>query len=176
MQNNKNKTLKNIRKITKNHPIELANYVNVETGESLASELVGEGKTITVQEDSGTRVINSDNYCTVDCDVLIKISGLISNADLAYLTKMFPLTKTDSNILYNNNCPYTNQTLQKYLGISSVSKFSELMSRLDKVGAIRKKREYIKESRKMVFAMNPFLSRKRKTITVEEASYFIDFR
>lgn len=165
-----------IKKATINETLDLSKYHNSETGELLSSELVGEGKKITIEKDTGMMVVNSDDYAVIDSKAFLQLIEELNNADLAHVVKMFPLTKTEMNIIYNNNVPHTNATLQEYLKIGSQSKFSNLVKRLIKVGVIYQIKGNIYGRVRTIYMLNPFISRKRKTISEDLTTIFKNFK
>ena len=141
-----NTAIMHTNKVTHNVKIDLDNFYNAETGESLASEIVGTRTSVTFKKDTE----------------LTKLYDLLSNTELGYLLKMFPLTKTEMNMICNNTIPHSNATLQSYLNIKSNKTFHTLIKRLIKVGVLYQMKGNILGSVRVVYIMNPFLSNRRK--------------
>ena len=158
-----NTAIMHTNKVTHNVKIDLDNFYNAETGESLASEIVGTRTSVTFKKDTELVTIpKPDNFSFINLDTLTKLYDLLSNAELGYLLKMFPLTKTEMNMICNNTIPHSNATLQSYLNIKSNKTFHTLIKRLIKVGVLYQMKGNILGSVRVVYIMNPFLSNRRK--------------
>lgn len=166
------------KNIKKNITIDLATYFNGDTGESLASELVSmEVKTtVSIMEDTELITMSRPkDFAFINTGTLLKIIKILNNADLAQLTKLIPLTKTEMNMVYNHSVPHTNATLQKYLEIGSRSKFTELMRRLIKAGVLYQIKGSINGAVRVVYILNPYFSNKRRTFHNSLFDIFKDF-
>lgn len=141
--------------------VDVSNYINPETGEVLSSEM-GTSNKIIMKKDTGMRIIESDDYAVIDTDAVHYLAMILGDSDFAKVLKMTVLTKTPLNIIFNNNVPHTNETLQKYLQMSSESMFIKLIRRLIKVGIIYQIKGRIYGEVRVCYMLNPFLSRKRK--------------
>jgi DNA-binding Lrp family transcriptional regulator len=126
-------------------------------------------------ENSELREISFKNYASIDLDVLTSFMFTMNKMDLGNLAKLIPLTKTDMNMLYNHSVPYTNTTLQKYLGIKSRAKFAELIKRLIEAGMIIRYPTKINNKKVVGFLMNPYFSRMRTTFNTELKELFSSF-
>lgn len=167
-----------MKKVKKNVPLDFENYVNIETGETLVSELISatDKFMISVKEDTELFTMKQfENFAVINTDTLSKVAKLLNNADLGHLLKLFPLTKTELNMLYNNTIPHSNATLQKYLEIGSRAKFTELIKRLMKAGVLYQIKGNIRGSIRVVYIMNPYLSNRRKTFHLSLYDIFKDF-
>lgn len=165
------------KSVVKNVNLDLSLYFNEETGESLASELVGNGMKVSVREETDTVTIDKgDNFGFINYDTLAKVSQILNASDLGHVLRMFPLTKTDMNMVYNHSVPHSNETLQSYLEISNRNKFYELMKRLIKAGVLYQIKGNINGAVRVVYIMNPFLANKRRTFNSTLVKLFKDFK
>lgn len=167
-----------IKNIKKNVCIDLSTYFSEETGESLASELVNSKikTTVSVKEDTELVTMNRPkDFAFINTGTLLKVIKILNNADLAQLTKLIPLTKTEMNMVYNHSVPHTNATLQKYLEIGSRSKFTELIRRLIKAGVLYQIKGSINGAVRVVYILNPYFSNKRRTFHNSLFDIFKDF-
>lgn len=164
-----------ITPVTIKRQIDLSKYHNAETGEVLDSELKA-GTTITVKEKTNLVTITSENYAVIDSEALLVMMKLVNNSDLANVMKMSIVTKTPLNIVYNNNVPHSNESLQKYLEVSSKSMYIKLIQRLMKAGILYQIKGLIYGEVRVCYLLNPFISRKRKNIDQELTSIFSEFK
>lgn len=163
--------------IKNNIILNLEDYVNPTTGETMLSEIVGRG--ITLQAKENTDLISlpkKENFAVVDTDILLLISKKLSNNELGHLFKMIGLTKTDLNILYNHSVPHTNKSLQKYLEIKSNKTFFELVKVLMKDGILYQMKGSINGAVRVIYLLNPYLSSRRKTFNKSLLTIFKDLR
>lgn len=162
--------------ITTNIELDIANYFNGETGESLASEIVGNGYSVSVKKESELVTLKRpENFSFINLDTLNKLYSILSNSDLGYLLKIFPLTKTEMNIIHNNTIPHSNKTLQRYLEIKSNKTFIELIKRLIRAGVLYQIKGNIKGAVRVVYILNPNVSNRRKTFHSSLIDIFRDF-
>lgn len=164
-----------ITPIKKKITVDLSKYHNSETGELLTSAL-NENTTMNTQETTNLVTINSDDYAVIDSKALQVITGMVNNSDLANVLKMAVVTKTPLNIVYNNNVPHTNETMQTYLQVKSESMYIQLIKRLMKAGILYQIKGLIHGEVRVCYLLNPFLSRKRKTIDAELTVIFSEFK
>ena len=85
--------------------------------------------------------------------------------------------KWDSrNNKYNeNNQLHSNETLQKYLDISSTSTFFALVNKLIKAGVLYQVKGLIYGEVRKIYMINPFLSKKRKVFDEKVIEVFQSF-
>ena len=164
-----------VRKITRSRRIDLSKYHNSETGEVLNSELK-KGTSITVKEQTNLVTLHSDNYAVIESQAMLIMTQILNNSDLANVMKMSIITKTPLNVVYNNNVPHTNETLQKYLELKSESRYIQLIRRLMKAGILYQIKGLIYGEVRVCYLLNPFISRKRKTIDRELTEIFSEFK
>ena len=165
-----------VNKVTNNVKIDLDNFFNSETGESLASEIVGTKTTVTFRKETDLITLKkTENLSMINLDTLAKLYQILSNSDLGYLLKMFPLTKTEMNLICNNTIPHSNYTLQKYLEIKSNKTFHTLIKKLIGVGVLYQMKGNIQGAVRVVYIMNPNVSNRRKTFHKSLLELFKDF-
>lgn len=157
------------KKVRKVSPIDLSRYVNADTGETLSSE----GALIVRNEDTGLVVISSEEYATIDAAAWHYISLLLNDSDLGRLSKMAQMTQTTWNILFaKNNIPHSSKTLRFELGMESESMFFSMIRRLKKIGVLYVLDGLIYGEVRKIYMLNPYLARKRKTISDRAAKLF----
>jgi hypothetical protein len=165
-----------VNKVTNNIKIDLDNFFNGETGESLASEIVGTKTSVTFKKETDLITLKKpENFSMINLDTLAKLYDILSNSDLGYLLKMFPLTKTEMNLICNNTIPHSNYTLQKYLEIKSNKTFHTLIKKLISIGVLYQMKGNIQGAVRVVYIMNPNVSNRRKTFDKSLIDFFKDF-
>jgi hypothetical protein len=120
--------------------------------------------------------ITSTDYAVIDSDALLALMTILNNSDLANVLKMAIVTKTPLNIVFNENIPHTNETLQKYLELRSESKFIMLIRRLIKAGILYQIKGRIYGEVRVCYMLNPFLTRKRKQFESKVFEVFEQFK
>ena len=155
--------------------LDLSKYVNTATGELLTSELRKDKMVVTVTEEGNYVVITSDDYVVLDCKTVNYLSEILSRTEMNNVLMMTTDLKTPLNIVYNGPQPHSNESLQKFLGYSSKSTFIKLLQKLMKVGVIYQIKGNIAGEVRVIYMMNPFLARKRKTIDKEVFNVFNPF-
>lgn len=164
-----------IKKVKKSTTIDVGEYVNMTTGETLVSEVTGSNLTLTAKSDTNSIVISNEDYYVVDAKVLDYLSSILNRSELGSLSIMSTDLKTPLNIIYNNNVPHTNETLQQKLGMDSPSGFSKLIKKLMKVGILYQIKGNIMGQIRVIYMMNPFVVRKRKVIDATVLELFPNF-
>jgi predicted transcriptional regulator len=155
--------------------LDLSKYVNTATGELLTSELRKDKMVVTVTEEGNYVVITSDDYVVLDCKTVNYLSEILSRTEMNNVLMMTTDLKTPLNIVYNGPQPHSNESLQKFLGYSSKSTFIKLLQKLMKAGVIYQIKGNIAGEVRVIYMMNPFLARKRKTIDKEVFNVFNPF-
>lgn len=160
--------------LSKREIVDLTKYVNIETSEMLSSEF--KGKSVVTKERTGLMSISSSDYAVIDSEALLVMAKILNNSDLANVIKMAIVTKTPLNVLFNNNIPHCNETLQSYLQISSESQYIKLMQRLIKSGILYQIKGLIHGQVRVCYILNPYICRKRKTFEERLVSIFSEFK
>jgi len=155
--------------------LDLTKYVNASTGELLTSELQRDKMVVTVTAEGNYVVITSDDYVVLDCKTVNYLAEILSRTEMNNIMMMATDLKTPLNIVYNGPQPHSNDSLQKFLGYSSKSTFIKLLQKLIKTGVIYQIKGNICGEVRVIYMMNPFLARKRKTIDKEVFEVFKPF-
>ena len=163
-----------VRKIKEKERLDLSKYMNTETGEPLSSEL--QGKSIQLTTQGSSVMICSDNYVIIDADSFNFLKKHLNRSELGSIGIMSVDLKTELNVIYNNNFPHTNDSLQKVLGIASNSTFHVLIKKLVNLGVVYQMKGKVRDRIMTFYLMNPFLARKRKTIDAGLAEIFTTFK
>jgi predicted transcriptional regulator len=148
--------------------------VNIETGETLVSEMNGYKMNMSVSTEGDYIVIKSDNYTVIDNRAMDYISKVLSRSEFSSAIKLTNDLKTPLNIIYNNNKPHTNETLQQYLGFASESMFFKLIKKLMNVGILYQIKGNIMGEVRVIYMFNPFIARQRTTVDKKVLSIFKD--
>jgi len=154
-----------VRVVNEVPEVSLETHVDESTGEVRLLAEIKEGQKITQKSDLVT--IHSNDYSVIDVDSLKVLMQALNDSDMAKIIKMSITTKTASNILFNNNIPHSNKTLQQYLEIKSKSMFMKLIKRLVKEGALYKVEGNIYGEVRTIYMLNPHLSRRRRTFNAD---------
>ena len=149
-------------KVKKIETVDLSPYMNIETGECLTSEMSGDGVTIKASKEIGKSVITYSDYSVISSDAVREMQSVLNNSDLSKVLLMAITVKTDLSILFNNNVPHTNKTLQQYLQIRSEAMYVNLIRRLMKAGILYQIKGLIWGDVRVIYMINPYICRKRK--------------
>jgi len=163
-----------IKTINEKVQIDISEYHNSATGELLASELKP-GSKMEIKTPTDMVTISYQTYAVIETEALEVMSRILSDADLAKVFKMTSLTQTPLNIIYNNNIPHTNETLQKYLELKSESMYIQLIRRLMKAGILYQIKGLIYGEVRVCYMLNPFISKRRQTFDKKVTTIFADF-
>ena len=163
-----------VKAIKSNKKINLDEYVNVKTGEQLLSKF--NGSTIFISDKTEVVSVSSDNYVVFDTKVMIHLIDYFNRSELGSIYLLSSDLKTELNLIYNHNVPHTNESLMKKLNITSSSTFNLLMKKLMKHGVIHQLKGKVLNQSRMIYMMNPFLARKRKTIHKDVVEIFNEFQ
>lgn len=147
-------------KVKEKSKIDLAPFVNADTGEYLLDEL--NGGSMSVSNDTGKSIVTYSDYSVISTDAAQILFEILNNSDFANVMKMALVVRTDWSILFNNTVPHTNETLQKYLKIKSEAMFMGLIRRLMKAGVLYQVKGLIWGEVRVIYLINPYLCRKRK--------------
>lgn len=159
-----------IKSIRKRKTISVKDYD--ETG-ALLIDAIEPGQTLTFSEDTDLVMISSQEYIIVDVEMLRKLrtDKIITDKDMGYIIAMSVSLKTELNATYNHTIPHTLETLSNLLGLA-YENTSRLITRLSKKNIMHK---YITADHTL-YCINPFLSRRRKTISKELIEIFGKFK
>lgn len=156
--------------------VDLEKYVNVDTGEPLCDELSSSGSSISITSSGDLVCLNSSDYAVVDSATMKYLLSVLSYNEIGKITYMALTTKTQLNILYNNNVPHSNKSLQKYLEVKSESSFFKFLKKLIKVGVLYQIKGKIYGEVRVIYMLNPYVTRKRKTFDAKVFEIFTEFK
>lgn len=156
-------------------PIDTSKYVNLDTGEILESEVSKHKVSITVTEEGDFVVITSDDFVILDSKTVKYLNTLLSKTEMSNLLLMAQDLKTSLNIIYNGPIPHTHDSLQEFLGYSSKAMFLKLLKSLMNHGVIYQIKGRIMGEIRVIYMLNPFVARKRKTIDKQVFNIFQPF-
>ena len=161
-----------MKQIKKSVNLDLSNYVNIETGEILLSELT-DNKSIKIVENTNLVILDSKDYFITDTKVMTDLlnNKIISLKDLGYIMIMSKTLKTEFNATYNYNIPHTLETLSELIDLS-YDNTSRLIKKLCNKNVMHK---YI-TAYETLYCINPFLTRKRKSLSKDLLSIFSKFK
>lgn len=162
------------KKQEKHKHVDMTPYVNVETGETLVSEL--KDSKVEITEDSESIVVTSDNYTVIDSEAMLFLTQHLNRSELGAVSIISADLRTPLNIVYNNTIPHTNETLQELLGMASNSTFNLLIKKLMKLGVLYQIKGYIMGKIRVIYMMNPFVARKRKQFDEKVVNLFREFK
>ena len=162
-----------VKKVTVKKLIDPSQYVNVETGEDLTSQLNNGG--VEFHQNSEYITITSDNFTILDFNALVFLKNHLNRSELGSISIIAEDLKTPLNIVYNNSIPHSNESLQKTLNIASNSTFNLLIKKLMKLGVLYQIKGNIGGQVRVIYMMNPFVARKRKQLDSKLLNVFKDF-
>ena len=159
-----------ITKVKLNKVVDLENFTNSSTGETLLSEL--QNAIIEVKEDSGQVVIDYDEYVTIDSKAIKYCWEHLSIEEFGRLNIITDSTYTSYNIICSTNkTPYNENTLPPFLKLSK-DRCIKFIRKLKKLGIIYTLNGLFMGKVQTVYMLNPYLSKKRKTTNSEMLIYF----
>jgi len=166
-----------VSKLKKNTKLDLSKFVDKDTEKPLLDEFdKSKDLTITVQEGTEMSTISYSDYSVISTEAIVMLSRILNNSDLANVIKMSITVKTPLSILYNNEVPHTNYTLQKYLEIKSESMFIGLIKRLMKAGVLYQIKGLIHKELRVIYIINPYICRKRRVFENKILEIFEEFK
>lgn len=161
------------KKVKINKKIDPSQYVNVESGEILNSEI--KNLEMGISQEIDRVMIHSDDYTIVDSRAMAFLKNHLNRSELGSLSIMSEDLKTPLNIVYNNNIPHTNESLQTILGIASNSTFNLLIKKMMKFGILYQIKGNIMGRIRVIYMMNPFVARKRKHLDSNLLNVFKEY-
>jgi hypothetical protein len=162
-------------KIKKSVNFEVEKYVNCETGEMLTSALGRDKMAVSVTEKGDYMLMSSDDYIVLDSATVRYLAQELSRAEMNSVVMMATDLKTPLNLVYNGPQPHSNESLQAFLGYSSKAMFFKLLNKLIKAGVLYQIKGRISNEVRVIYMLNPYLARKRKTIDSKVFEVFYPF-
>jgi len=160
--------------VKKKRSVDLSKYAEVDTGEFLIDQL--EGTTVSIDENTSLSLISYSDYSVIETEAILVLSQILNNSDLANVIKMAVVVRTPLSIVFNNNIPHTNETLQKYLAIKSEAMYMGLIKRLMKAGILYQIKGLIYGEIRVCYIINPYICRKRRTFENKVLDIFKQFK
>jgi hypothetical protein len=147
-------------------------YVNVETGELLASEYNVTSLNIANED---LVIVSSEEYVIIDSKAIMYIEREFSTSEKAKIYQMINMVRGSYNLLYDNSTgkPHTKETLNEAIEYAR-NQFINFMKKLHEKSVIYYLVGY-KNRRKCKWIMlNPTLARKQKTFHRDCLDVFTD--
>lgn len=163
-------TTKQHRRRSKLHADE---YVHTGTGETLEFELGDTGSAF-ANHATGTFSIESKDFVSLDTTAVEYLLKVLNKADTARVLYMSTMLRGECSVIcQKNNHPHTSETLYTALGMSH-DEFYKMVRRLTKVGVLAHCICAPTGHIQKVYLLNPFISRRRKTLNCELLAVFTD--
>ena len=151
------------------------NYVNIDTGESVSSEL-NNGESMCIEVPTGEVVLTFKEFVMTNALLEWKILWDMPPVDFRRYHFMTCFLHTPFNIVMSkNNRPHTPETLSKELQLSKCET-TRLVNRLTENGLLLYTNIPESGYEKKVYIINPFVSRKRNSINEKLLTLFPDFQ
>lgn len=160
-----------MKAIKKTINLDLSKYANVETGELMLDEL-DKDTSIKVLKDTHLVVIDSKNYFVVDIEVLTSLLAekVLKAADLGYIMMLSQTLRSDYNAIYQQTIPHTLESMSELLDLSY-----DRTARLVKSYCRKNVMYRLVTATETVYCINPYLTRRRKTLSRELVALFNKF-
>lgn len=160
-----------MKTIKKTINLDLSKYANIETGE-LMLDILDEDTSIKVLKDTNLVLMDSKNFFVTDVDVL---SGLLAEkilkpADLGYIMMLSQTLRSEYNAIYQQTVPHTLESMSELLGLSY-----DRTARLVKSYCRKNVMYRLMTATQTVYCINPYLTRRRKTLSKELVAIFNKF-
>lgn len=150
-----------------------SDYINPETGETLASECNG-NISVTLKEGTDQFVINSDDYVIFDVGAMEYLNRVITKADTSRVHTMSRMLKTDCSVVCQaNNHAHTADTLPVILNLSQ-NKFYAMVRRLVSKNILAYCVCAPSGYTQKIYMLNPYIARRRKVFNCELQTFFRD--
>jgi predicted transcriptional regulator len=162
-----------VKHLTQSKNLDANQYVDKDTGEPLLSQM--KDCELEIVQPTDMMTIHSDNYTIIDSTAMAFLKKHLNRSEIGSLGIMSEDLKTPLNIVYNNNVPHTNESLQHILGIASSSTFNLLIKKLMKLGVLYQIKGNIMGKVRVIYMMNPFVARKRRQLDRNLLNVFKDF-
>ena len=162
-----------MRKAYEKKKIDFKKYINVETGETLGSELKG---AISINVRNEDKVfMHDESYYIMGSEASLYLDNEFSDAERGRIISMCNMAKGEYNLLYRDDNgvkkPHTKETLMDYLDIT-VNRFRDFMNKLYAKNIICPLIESRDGVKKKWFMINPYLARKQKGFNAKCANQF----
>ena len=166
--------MQTITKLKKQSRRHAAEYVNAETGETLASE-AKDGITIKMTEDTKYFTIDSDEYVVFDSKAINYLAKELAKSDMARVLRLGNMVKGDCSIIcQDNNKPHDSETLPKVLDDMSHDEFYKMVRKLVSKNILAYCVCAPSGFVQKIYMLNPYIARKRKVLNCELNTFFKD--
>lgn len=154
-----------MKHIYKKEKIDTSKYVNIETGESLESEIPNITSVNKINTDMV--IISSDEYIIIDSKALKYIRENFSNVEAARILDMSNMVKGCYNVLYKDKqTAHTKESLMETFEYNR-NIFAKFLKKLYNKSIIYYIKGY-KDNKEITHIMlNPHLARKSKTFSID---------
>lgn len=128
-----------------------------------------------VYEETNLVEVSSKDYMIISSEAISYLFTVLTSTEHQRFSKIQPLTKTAFNVIFNGQYPHNSKTLKEYLGMNT-KQFERFIRKLTNKGILYVIKGYSPTTRRVqnTYMVNPFISRKRKTIDKELCSIFAD--
>lgn len=156
---------------TTTYNLDISKYADITTGEQLSSILDAD-TSIKVVKNSHLCVIDSKDYFITDTAVVTHLlnTKTITVSDLGYIMIISKTLKTEYNAAFNHTIPHTLESLTELFGLT-YDRTRKLIKKFLSKNILHK---YVTHNTTL-YCVNPYLTRKRKTISKELISIFSNF-
>ncbi len=165
--------MQKINKRMKQSKIHPADYVHRDTGENMA-EKVDETTSISLKEDTGQFIVNSNEYIVFDAGAMQYVQNALAKSDVSRVFTMTTMLKTEYSVLYQgNNRPHNANTLSVDLNMSQ-DKFYKMVRRLVSKNILAYVVCAPSGYTQKLYMLNPYIARRRKSFDNELKEFFRD--
>lgn len=160
-----------MRKVKTRTKVVLDDYVNKETGELLVSEL-NKDTSIFIEKETDLMVIDSEEYFIADIKALnfLRDNKILTGREILHLMVISTTLKTVYNAAFNHTVPHTLETLSTLLCIN-YENTSRLVKKLQEKNVLYR----LVTAYNTYYCVNPYLTRRRKTVSKELDPIFNKF-
>lgn len=160
-----------MKTIKKTINLDLSKYANTETGE-LMLDILDEDTSIKVLKDTHLVLMDSKNFFVTDVDVLSDLLAqkILKAADLGYIMMLSQTLRSEYNAIYQQTVPHTLESMAELLGLSY-----NRTTRLVKSYCSKNVMYRLMTATETVYCINPYLTRRRKTLSKELVALFNKF-
>ena len=104
------------------------------------------------------------------------LQKLLNNTYVGRVLVMANTVRTKHSILYNNNVPHTNKTLQELLGMKSESGYFRFVKKLLSINVIHQEKASVYGRILVVYRFNPYIARKLSVFDNKVFEIFTEFK
>jgi hypothetical protein len=155
----------NIKNATTKQKIDPSSYVNVETGESMASEMPN---IVSVNNQTKDAIIDYKKFVVIDKAVMKFLKEVLPPQEIGRIYNMSSLIETNWNLLMSetHELPYDDKTLAEEIALTR-NKYHDFMQKMYKLSIVYKLKGFYNGTERTLIILNPFLAKNTKTIKKE---------